>query len=118
MGVAWLQDDKCRQEQKKHQELHYLSSYRTQDEALLRVSTSANAVSSSAIVKEKLYISKENTKLTPAVLIEYLTNIIEDPDQTNTPEDVAVFICGTPAYSQMIKDSCAIVSAGIKYYEW
>lgn len=119
MGLAWLQDDKCRQEQKKHQELHYLSSYRTRDEALLRVSTSvAEPASSSAIMKEKLYISKENTKLTPAVLIEYLTNLIEDLDQTNTPEDVAVFICGTPAYSQMIKDSCAIVSAGIKYYEW
>ena len=119
MGVAWLQDDKCRQEQKKHQELHYLSSYRTRDEALLRVSTSvAEPASSSAIMKEKLYISKENTKLTPAVLIEYLTNLIEDPDQTNTPEDVAVFICGTPAYSQMIKETCAIVSAGIKYYEW
>ena len=119
MGVAWLRDDKYRQEQKKQQELHYLSSYRTQDEALLRVSTSVTEpASSSAIVKEKLYISKENTKLTPAVLIEYLTNIIEDPDQTNTPEDVTVFICGTPAYAQMVKDACVITSAGIKYYEW
>ena len=26
--------------------------------------------------------------------------------------------CGTPAYSQMVKDCCAIVSAGVKSYEW
>jgi hypothetical protein len=94
-----------------HQELHYISCYRTRDDAILRVPTSE-------CVKEQLYISSENTKLTPTLLIDYLTGIIENPEQTNTPEDIAVFICGTPAYSQMVKDSCAIVSNGIKYYEW
>jgi ferredoxin-NADP reductase len=111
MGIAWVKDNDsdCRQE------LHYLSSYRLREDAVLRVPPSETA---NAIVKERLYISDENNRLTPTALIDYLNGIIENPDQTNTPEDVAVFICGTPAYSQMIKDTCAIVSAGIKYYEW
>ncbi len=107
MGLAWVNDRTSHM----HQELHYLSSYRTREDAILRVPTSE-------CVKEQLYISSENTKLTPTLLIDYLTGIIENPEQTNTPEDIAVFICGTPAYSQMVKDSCAIVSTGIKYYEW
>jgi ferredoxin-NADP reductase len=107
MGLAWINDRTSH----TRQEIHYLSSYRTREDAILRVPISDR-------INEQLYISEENMKLTPAVLIEYLTNIIEDPDQTNTPEDITVFICGTPAYSQMIKDACAITSAGIKYYEW
>jgi hypothetical protein len=112
MGLAWVNDrERYCDEGKPRQELHYLSSYRTREDAILRVPTSE-------CVKEQLYISSENTKLTPTLLIDYLTGMIENPEQTNTPEDIAVFICGTPAYSQMVKDSCAIVSTGIKYYEW
>jgi ferredoxin-NADP reductase/lipid-A-disaccharide synthase-like uncharacterized protein len=107
MGLAWVNDRTSHM----HQELHYCSSYRTREDAVLRVPISEH-------IKEQLYISDENNRLTPTALIDYLNGIIENPDQTNTPEDVAVFICGTPAYSQMIKDTCAIVSAGIKYYEW
>jgi hypothetical protein len=69
-------------------------------------------------IKEQLYISDENTKLTPITLIDYLTTIMENSDQTTRLDDIAVFICGTPVYSQMVKDCCAIVSADIKYYEW
>jgi hypothetical protein len=114
MGLAWIKDrqSEC-QNNKQRQEIHYLSSYRTRDDAILRI-----PVSAADVVKETLFISEENTKLTPTTLIDYLTTIIENSDQTNTPEDVVVFICGTPAYSQMIKESCAIVSSGIKYYEW
>jgi ferredoxin-NADP reductase/lipid-A-disaccharide synthase-like uncharacterized protein len=107
MGLAWVNDRTSHM----NQELHYCSSYRTREDAVLRVPISEH-------IKEQLYISDENNRLTPTALIGYLNAIIEDPDQTNTPEDVAVFICGTPAYTQMIKDTCAIVSAGIKYYEW
>ena len=124
MGLAWIKDRQrdC-QNNKLRQEIHYLSSYRTRDDAILRipVSTDTNSATTASIediVKETLFISEEKTKLTPTTFIDYLTSIIENSDQTNTPEDVAVFICGTPAYSQMIKDTCAIVSAGIKYYEW
>jgi ferredoxin-NADP reductase len=112
MGVAWIKDiERYCNEGKSHQELHYISSYRTREDALLRVPVSEH-------IKEKLYISSENTKLTPTLLIDYLTGMIENTEQTNTPEDVVVFICGTPAYSQMVKDSCAVVSNGIKCYEW
>lgn len=114
MGVAWLQN---RQHQhhdhdRAHddQELHYLSSYRTREDAVLRISP--------ATVKERLFISDENTKLTPATLIDYLTGIIDSPDGPNRPDDIVVFICGTPAYSQMVKDTCAIVSTAVKTYEW
>jgi ferredoxin-NADP reductase/lipid-A-disaccharide synthase-like uncharacterized protein len=111
MGIAWVQDRQDREHIDNHQTLHYLSSYRTREEAILRVPISER-------IKEQLYISDENTRLSPTTLIDYLTSIIELPDETNTPEDIAVFMCGTPAYTQMVKDSCAIVSAGIKYYEW
>ena len=107
MGLAWINDRTSH----TRQEIHYLSSYRTREDAILRVPISDR-------INEQLYISEENTKLTPTLFIEYLINIIEDPDQTNTPEDIVVFICGTPAYSQMIKEACAITSSGIKYYEW
>jgi ferredoxin-NADP reductase len=110
MGVAWFQDRQRREVRDDRQELHYLSSYRTRGDVVLHVdSTSTDAV------KERLFISDEKTKLTPATLIDYLTGIIDSP---NRPEDIAVFICGTPAYSQMVKDCCAIVSAGVKSYEW
>ena len=111
MGIAWVQDRQDREHIENHQTLHYLSSYRTREEAILRVPISER-------IKEQLYISDENTRLSPTTLIDYLTSIIEHPDETNTPEDIAVFMCGTMAYTQMVKDSCAIVSAGIKYYEW
>jgi ferredoxin-NADP reductase len=114
MGIAWAkdrQDREHRQDRQDHQTLHYLSSYRTREDAILRVPILER-------IKEQLYISDENTRLSPTTLIDYLTSIIEHPDETNTPEDIAVFMCGTPAYTQMVKDSCAIVSAGIKYYEW
>jgi ferredoxin-NADP reductase/lipid-A-disaccharide synthase-like uncharacterized protein len=106
MGVAWLEN----RHDDHDQELHYLSSYRTRDDAVLRLSHTA--------VKERLFISDENTKLTPATLIDYLTGIIDSPDRTNGPDDIAVFICGTPAYSQMVKETCAIVSTAVKTYEW
>jgi hypothetical protein len=111
MGIAWVKDN----DSDRRQELHYLSSYHLREDAVLRISPSET---SNSIIKECLYISDENNRLTPTALIDYLNGIIEDPDQTNAPEDVVVFICGTPAYSQMIKDTCVIVSAGIKYYEW
>ena len=116
MGIAWSNDDITQQssDDKRVQELHYISSYRTREDALLRVSLKTNNVH----VKERLFISNENTKLTPATLIDYLTDIIENPDETNTPHDIAVFICGTPAYSQMIKDACSIISNSVKCYEW
>ena len=110
MGVAWLQDRQRLEVRDHRQELHYLSSYRTREDAVLHVDST-----STDVVKERLFISDENTKLTPATLIDYLTGIIDSP---NRPEDIAVFICGTPAYSQMVKDCCAIVSEGVKSYVW
>lgn len=108
MGVAWLQNRQ--HHDRDDQELHYLSSYRTRDDAVLRISPTD--------VKERLFISGENTKLTPATLLDYITGIIDSPDRTNGPDDIVVFICGTPAYSQMVKDTCAIVSTAVKTYEW
>ena len=110
MGVAWNRD---RPDNHGGQELHYLSSYRTREDAILRVSPST---STSSAVKERLFISNEDTKITPSELIDYLMGIIENTDKANTPDDIAVFICGTPVYSQMIKDCCAITS--VKSYEW
>jgi len=106
MGVAWSQTTPT-----TRQELHYLSSYRSPDDAILRAPTSERII-------EKLYISNEGSKLTPTILIDYLTTLIENPDETNRPQDIVVFICGTQEYSQMIKETCSIVSADIKYYEW
>jgi len=106
MGVAWSQTTPT-----TRQELHYLSSYRSPDDAILRAPTSERII-------EKLYISNEGSKLTPTIFIDYLTTLIENPDETNRPQDIVVFICGTQEYSQMIKETCSIVSADIKYYEW
>jgi hypothetical protein len=69
-------------------------------------------------VKECLFISDEKTKLTPAGLIDYLTGLIEHPDKPTTLEDVVVFICGTPMYSEMVKQTCSILGDGLKCYEW
>jgi NAD(P)H-flavin reductase/lipid-A-disaccharide synthase-like uncharacterized protein len=119
MGVAWLQNRQHRDDDRNDQELHYLSSYRTREDAVLRISPSTtDTPPPPTTVKERLFISDENTKLTPAALIDYITGIIDSPDGTHKPQDIAVFICGTPAYSQMVKDCCAIVSTGVKTYEW
>ena len=121
MGVAWLQNRQHRdddQDDQDDQELHYLSSYRTREDAVLRIGSRTTDTPPPTAVKERLFISDENTKLTPATLIDYLTGIIDSPDETNRPQDIAVFICGTPAYSQMVKETCAIVSTAVKTYEW
>jgi ferredoxin-NADP reductase len=110
MGISWTQSER----QDRNQELHYVSSYRTREDVVLRV----GATDLIGSVKERLFISDENQKLTPATLIDYLTGIIENTDGPNNPEDMVVFICGTPAYSQMVKDCCAIVGTGVKTYEW
>lgn len=108
MGIAWVKDQILHT---TRQELHYLSSYHTREDAILRVPISER-------VKDQMYITDEDTKLTPTKLIDYLTTLIEDPAQTNIPEDIVVFICGTQGYSQMIKETCSIVSINIKCYEW
>jgi len=59
MGLAWVNDRTSHIDQ----ELHYCSSYRTREDAVLRVPISEH-------IKEQLYISDENTKLTPITLIE------------------------------------------------
>lgn len=110
MGISWTQSER----QDRNQELHYISSYRTREDVILRVGATYILGS----VKERLFISDENQKLTSATLIEYLNRIIKNPDEQNSPEDVVVFICGTSAYSQMVKDCCAIVGTGVKTYEW
>jgi ferredoxin-NADP reductase/lipid-A-disaccharide synthase-like uncharacterized protein len=127
-GVAWTQSES--ESETRNQELHYLSSYHLREDAVLRIRPSTTTTDSSTTdssttdssttgtVKERLYISNENTKLTPAALIDYLTGLIENSDETTRPEDIAVFICGTPTYSQMVKDACAIVSTELKWYEW
>ena len=60
---------------------------------------------------EKLFISQENNKLTPSVLIDYINDLNNDSDG-----GVAVFTCGTINYNQMITDCCKIVN--VKCYEW
>jgi ferredoxin-NADP reductase len=128
MGVAWYNDiiadipdththiQQHGQAQSQRHELHYLSSYKTREDAVLR--HPACFTSTKASVEERLFISDENTKLTPVNLIEYIINLIENPDDKNTPEDIVVFICGTPMYSQMVKDACAIIDSKLKWYEW
>ena len=56
---------------------------------------------------EKLFISRENNKLTPAILIDYINEL---------DNDIVVFTCGTIKYNQMINDCCAITN--VKCYEW
>jgi NAD(P)H-flavin reductase len=108
MGIAWIQ---CKETRESRQEIHYLSSYHLREDAVLRVPTSD-------VVKERLFISTEKTKLTPAILIDYITGLIEHPTEPNAPEDIVVLICGSPMYSQMVKQTCSIIGTGLKCYEW
>lgn len=109
MGSAWIKN-----ENHSDQELHYMSSYRTRDDAVLRVAGTG--------VQEKLFISSENMKLTPMAIIDYFASLVNPVVTTREtiirPGDIAVFICGTRQYSQMVKDSCSVYSDDIKCYEW
>jgi ferredoxin-NADP reductase len=112
MGSAWIKN-KNENRQETDQELHYMSSYRTRDDAVLRVAGTG--------VQEKLFISSENSKLAPMAVIDYFTSLVNPVTTRKTiisPHDIAVFICGTRQYSQMVKDSCSIYSDDIKWYEW
>jgi ferredoxin-NADP reductase len=112
MGSAWIKN-KNENRQETDQELHYMSSYRTRDDAVLRVVGTG--------VQEKLFISSENSKLAPMAVIDYFTSLVNPVTTRKTiisPHDIAVFICGTRQYSQMVKDSCSIYSDDIKCYEW
>lgn len=64
---------------------------------------------------EFISLTSEDTHLTTSL---DLTGLIEHPDKPNTPEDIVVFICGTPMYSQMVKQTCSILGNGLKCYEW
>lgn len=121
MGVAWSRDVSSRSQK---QELHYLSSYRTRADAVISVVKDSGSIDNNynddtdrGVIRERLFISSENTKMAPAALIEYLSTLVEGTSDV-APKDVAVFICGTPSYSQMVKDSCAIFSRDIECYEW
>lgn len=106
MGVAWIKDHN----KGKKQTLHYMSSYATLDDAILtknKMLQDARADDTDTCVIEKLFISQENNKLTPSVLIEYINDL---------NGDVAVFTCGTIKYNQMITDCCTITN--VKLYEW
>lgn len=91
----------------KNQNLHFMSSYATSDDAILRLTTNKmdNLI-------EKLFISQEGNKLTPSVLIEY----INDLNNAGGGDGVVVFTCGTINYNQMISDCCKITN--VKCYEW
>jgi len=109
---AWIKN-KNENRQETDQELHYMSSYRTRDDAVLRVAGTG--------VQEKLFISSENSKLAPMAVIDYFASLVNPVTTRKTiisPHDIAVFICGTRQYSQMVKDSCSIYSDDIKWYEW
>ena len=106
MGMRWLQ------EQQTSQELHYLSSYRHRDDAVLRVTSSVTVNG----VRERLFISSENTRLTPGALIDYLSDVVYVDNRTIN--DIAVFICGTIQYVKMVKETCSIYSETIPCYEW
>jgi ferredoxin-NADP reductase/lipid-A-disaccharide synthase-like uncharacterized protein len=107
MGMSWLQSH----HKSQHQELHYLSSYRHQDDAVLRIPSSVSCV------RERLFISSENTRLTPGALIDYLGDIVDNRMQYKV-SDIAVFICGTKQYGEMVKETCSIYSEAIPCYEW
>jgi ferredoxin-NADP reductase/lipid-A-disaccharide synthase-like uncharacterized protein len=113
MGSAWIKN-KNENHQENDQELHYMSSYRTRDDAVLRVTGTG--------VQEKLFISSENSKLAPMTVIDYFAGLVNPVVTTRKtiirPDDIAVFICGTRQYSQMVKESCSIYSHDIKCYEW
>jgi len=113
MGMRWLQEQyQQQQQQQQQQQLHYLSSYRHRDDAVLRVPSSVTVNG----VRERLFISSENTRLTPGALIDYLCDVVHVDNRTIT--DIAVFICGTKQYSEMVKETCSIYSEGIACYEW
>jgi NAD(P)H-flavin reductase len=131
MGMCWLKQGRF----ERHQ-LHFLSSYRDRCDAVLRVQydpqleqqqeTADNFVP----VCEQLFISNENTKLSPGSLIDYLSSLVDGVQLHNrglfrkhnnmrtAPSDISVFICGTPAYNEMIKETCSIYSNDILCYEW
>jgi NAD(P)H-flavin reductase len=96
MGVAWMNDNI------QNQRLHFMSSYARVDDAILRTKNMLHGT-------EKLFISQENNKLTPSVLIEYINDL-------NNDGNVVVFTCGTIKYNQMINDCCTITN--VKCYEW
>ena len=100
MGVAWMKDHRITV---KNQNLHFMSSYATSDDAILRLTT--NKMDS---ITEKLFISQETNKLTPSVLIEYINDLLNDGD-------VVVFTCGTITYNRMVSDCCAFTN--VKCYE-
>ena len=111
MGSAWIKNEN---RPEKEQELHYMSSYRTRDDAILRVTGTG--------IQEKMFISSENSKLTPMGIIDYFASLVNPVTTTREtiirPGDIAVFICGTRQYSQMVKDSSSVYSDDIKCYEW
>jgi ferredoxin-NADP reductase len=124
MGVAWINDNYNVTEtnaDSKKQKLHFISSYATLDDAILTknkmfqannicVNNDDNADEDTKInIIEKLFISRENNKLTPSILTEYINDL-------NNDGDVVVFTCGTIKYNQMVKDCCAVKN--VKCYEW
>lgn len=124
MGVAWINDNYNVTEtnaDSKKQKLHFISSYATLDDAILTtnkmfqannicINNDDNADENTKInIIEKLFISRENNKLTPSILTEYINDL-------NNDGDVVVFTCGTIKYNQMVKDCCAVKN--VKCYEW
>jgi hypothetical protein len=128
MGVAWIKDyinensnDSSIEnggednKNKNFQKLHFISSYAVLHDAIL---TKNKMLQTNNIligndnnyddkICEKLFISRENNKLTPAILIDYINEL---------DNDIVVFTCGTIKYNQMINDCCAITN--VKCYEW
>jgi ferredoxin-NADP reductase len=132
MGMSWL---KCGHFD-RHQ-IHFLSSYRDREDAILRVQREPVLQNEDAHdpICESLFISNENMKLTPGRVIDYLSSlvdglpfhdspgkesirVIKKPNRRIVPSDISVFICGTRAYSEMIKESCSIYSNDILCYDW
>jgi len=136
MGVAWIKDyiihsgidsgidtgndtgndnDGKLHKNKNTQKLHFISSYDALNNAILTTNKmfQANNIclgienSYDDKIVEHLFISRKNNKLTPSLLIDYINEL---------DNDVAVFMCGTINYNQMVKDCCAITN--VKYYEW
>jgi NAD(P)H-flavin reductase len=107
MGVAWAKDHRTTV---KNQKLHFMSSYATSNDAILTLTT--NKMDN---IIEKLFISQENNKLTPSVLIEYINDLNNDGGGGGDG-GVVVFTCGTINYNQMISDCCKITN--VKCYEW
>ena len=121
MGVAWINDNHNVTEtnpDSKKKKLHFISSYATLDDAILTTNKmfQANNIcinnddeDTKINIIEKLFISRENNKLTPSILTEYINDL-------NNDGDVVVFTCGTIKYNQMVKDCCAVKN--VKCYEW